>query len=238
MHAHAQVEAYQRYGILEAVIHLVNRDFRSLCQLYVRLGFIPPGTDVAPIEVALAKALPDVLGASVDTLNIKNVIGELGDVMYKFPFNLPPYYTAIVRCLGVLEGLAIQVDGTFRIINDAYPYVASRVLSDPQLQSILQYMVLTPERRMRWNRLENLLESASGMWCICAFACRYRLRRVYGEPTKAAVSAATAGAGGVAAWDMERTAQLFGDFILADENREVQDAMMMLLPHVLLSSAI
>jgi hypothetical protein len=31
----------------------------------------------------LKQALPDVLGASVDTLNIKNVIGELGDVMYK-----------------------------------------------------------------------------------------------------------------------------------------------------------
>lgn len=190
----SQVEAYQRYGILEAVIHLVNRDFSSLCQLYVRLGFIPPGTDLEPIETALAKALPDVLSSSVDTLNIKNVIGELGDVMYKFPFNLPPYYTAIVRCLGVLEGLAIQVDGKFRIINDAYPYVASRVLSDPQLQDILQYMILTKEKTMRWNRLENLLTSA-----------------------------ASSGAGGVSTWDMQRTAQLFGDFILAERNREVRD---------------
>jgi len=190
----SQVEAYQRYGILEAVIHLVNRDFSSLCQLYVRLGFIPRGTDLEPIETALAKALPDVLSASVDTLNIKNVIGELGDVMYKFPFNLPPYYTAIVRCLGVLEGLAIQVDGKFRIINDAYPYVASRVLSDPQLQDILQYMILTKEKTMRWNRLENLLTSA-----------------------------ASSGAGGVSTWDMQRTAQLFGDFILAERNREVRD---------------
>ena len=40
----SEVEAYQRYGILEAVMHLVNRDFESLCKLYVRLGFIPPGT--------------------------------------------------------------------------------------------------------------------------------------------------------------------------------------------------
>uniref|UniRef100_A0A7S0HX77 Protein kinase domain-containing protein n=1 Tax=Hanusia phi TaxID=3032 RepID=A0A7S0HX77_9CRYP len=157
----SEVEPYQRYGILEAVIHLVNRDFASLCKLYVRLGFIPPGTDVRPIEEALTKALPDVLGSSVETFNIKNVIGELGDVMYKFPFNLPPYYTAIVRCLGVLEGLAIQVDGKFRIINDAYPYIASRVLTDSQLQDALEYMVLTRERKVRWQRLENLLQSAS-----------------------------------------------------------------------------
>lgn len=35
------VEAGQRYGIIEAVIHLVNRDFVALADLYKRLGFIP-----------------------------------------------------------------------------------------------------------------------------------------------------------------------------------------------------
>jgi len=164
----SEVEQFQRYGILEAVIHMVNRDWTQLCQLYVRLGFIPAGTDLTPIIKALDKALPDVLGASVDTFNIKNVIGELGDIMYKFPFKLPPYYTAIVRCLGVLEGLAIQVDGQFKIINNAYPYIASRVLTDPQLQNSLEFMVFTSEKRLRWRRFENLLESASefGDWDV------------------------------------------------------------------------
>lgn len=58
---------------------------------------------------ALANALPDVLNASVGELNFKNVVNKLGDVMYTFPFSLPPYYIAIIRCLGVLEGVAIQV---------------------------------------------------------------------------------------------------------------------------------
>ena len=30
--------------------------------------------------------------------------------MYEYPFTLPPYYTAVIRCLGVLEGVALQVD--------------------------------------------------------------------------------------------------------------------------------
>ena len=42
-----------------------------------------------------------------------------GDVMYTFPFALPPFYVAIIRCLGVLEGVAIQVDPGFRIVSDA-----------------------------------------------------------------------------------------------------------------------
>lgn len=156
------VESSQRYSIIEAVVHLVNRDFVSLAELYKRIGFIPPNEDTAPIVLALEQALPDVLNAPVGELNFKNVIGKLGDVMYKFPFSLPPFYISIIRCLGVLEGLAIQVDQNFRIISDAYPYIASRLLTDPskELQAAL-YQLLFNNGIPRWERLLELLEKAS-----------------------------------------------------------------------------
>ena len=137
------VESQQRYSIIEAVVHLVNRDFVSLAALYKRIGFIPADVDSQPIILALESALPDVLNAAVGELNFKNVIEKLGDVMYKFPFSLPPFYISIIRCLGVLEGLAIQVDKDFRIISDAYPYIASRLLTDPskELQAALQQLL-------------------------------------------------------------------------------------------------
>lgn len=158
----SEVEPAQRYGIIEAVVHMVNRDFDALANLYVRLGFLPPETDLQPIIDALSNALPDVLGASVGELNFKSVVDKLGSVMYRYPFNLPPYYTAIIRCLGVLEGVAIQVDPDFRILNESYPYIASRLLTDPapELQQALQCLLFDGEKP-RWNRLESLLESAS-----------------------------------------------------------------------------
>ena len=83
---------------------------------------------------------------------------------YTYPFSLPPFYIAIIRCLGVLEGLAIQVDPKARIISKAYPYIASRVLTDPQddLQEALRRLALTNEGNIRWNRLANLLDEAKG----------------------------------------------------------------------------
>lgn len=158
----SEVEPSQRYGIIEAVVHMVNRDFEALANLYVRLGFLPPDTNLEPIIEALNNALPDVLGASVGELNFKSVIDKLGSVMYQYPFRLPPYYTAIIRCLGVLEGVAIQVDPNFKILNESYPYIASRLLTDPapELQNALQCL-LFDEGRPRWNRLESLLDSAS-----------------------------------------------------------------------------
>lgn len=156
------VEASQRYSIIEAIVHMVNRDFVSLAELYKRMGFIPMDVETAPIVEALEAALPDVLNAAVGDFNFKNIITKLGDVMYKFPFSLPPFYISIIRCLGVLEGLAIQIDSDFRIISDAYPYIASRLLTDPseELQSALQQLVIK-DGKLRWDRLEELMEEAS-----------------------------------------------------------------------------
>lgn len=174
-------DSNQRNGFLLAVVHIVNRDWDELVKLYGRLGFIPDNTDPKPIVVALEDALPDILDADVSRLNFRNVVNELGDIMYvspmlclsfshvvrpryTFPFSLPPFYIAIIRCLGVLEGLAIQVDPKARIVSKAYPYIASRVLTDPQddLQEALQRLALTPEGNVRWDRLENLLDEAKG----------------------------------------------------------------------------
>jgi predicted unusual protein kinase regulating ubiquinone biosynthesis (AarF/ABC1/UbiB family) len=74
----------QRNGFLLAVVHIVNRDWNELVRLYQRLGFIPEGTDLKPIEQGLEDALPDVLNADVSELNFKNVIGKLGDIMYTY----------------------------------------------------------------------------------------------------------------------------------------------------------
>jgi predicted unusual protein kinase regulating ubiquinone biosynthesis (AarF/ABC1/UbiB family) len=78
-------------------------------RVYQKLEFIPEDTDVKPIEVALKNALPDVLNSEISKLNFKNVVSNLDDIMYTYPFSLPPFYIAIILCLGVLEGLAIQV---------------------------------------------------------------------------------------------------------------------------------
>jgi len=157
--------ANQRNGFLLAVVHIINRDWNQLVRLYVKLGFIPENTDLEPIEIALENALPDVLNADVSELNFKNVINKLGDVMFTYPFSLPPFYIGIIRCLGVLEGLAIQVDPQTRVLSEAYPYIASRVLTDSQedLKEALRRLAFTNDgKHVRWDRLYDLLEEANG----------------------------------------------------------------------------
>lgn len=152
---------YQRYGLIEAVVHLVNRDFDSLAQDYVKLDFLTPETDLTPIIPALSNVFNNALGASVAELNFKKITDEMSAMMYEFPFRVPAYYALIIRSMVTLEGIAINIDPNFKVLSKAYPYVAKRLLTDQsqELRNSLKDL-LFKDGSFRWNRLENLLKNA------------------------------------------------------------------------------
>ncbi len=155
------VESYQRYGLIEAIVHMVNRDFEGLADDYVKLEFLTPETDLSPIIPALATVFSNALGASVAELNLKSITDEFSSLMYEYPFRVPAYYALIIRSLVTLDGIAISVDPDFKVLSKAYPYVAKRLLTDPspELRQSLQEL-LFKDGDFRWNRLENLLRNA------------------------------------------------------------------------------
>ena len=160
----SQVKPYQRYGLVEAIVHLVNRDFDGLARDYVKLEFLKPDVDLTPIIPAFADVFNRSFGESgtnVADLDFKSVTDQLSGVMYEFPFQVPAYYALIIRSLVTLEGIAISVDPEFKVLSKAYPYVAKRLLTDPapDLRNSLKEL-LFKDGSFRWNRLENLLTNA------------------------------------------------------------------------------
>jgi predicted unusual protein kinase regulating ubiquinone biosynthesis (AarF/ABC1/UbiB family) len=157
----SHVEPYQRYGLIEAIVHLVNRDFDGLARDYVNLEFLSPDMDLTPIIPAFAEVFNEALSATVAEINIKSITDKMSALMYEYPFRVPAFFALIVRSLVTLEGIAINVDPEFKVLSKAYPYVAKRLLTDPapELRSSLKDL-LFKEGSFRWNRLENLLRNA------------------------------------------------------------------------------
>lgn len=64
----------------------------------------------------------------------------------------------IIRSLTVLEGLALQADPNYALLTQAYTYMASRLLTDPEprLRRSLEE-VLFKDGRLRWSRFEQLV---------------------------------------------------------------------------------
>jgi predicted unusual protein kinase regulating ubiquinone biosynthesis (AarF/ABC1/UbiB family) len=157
----SQVSPEQRYGLIEAIIHLVNRDFEALSKDYVKLGFLDSSVDLDVITPALAKVFNEALGASVAELDFKEMTDQLSQIMYDYPFQVPAYYALIIRSLVTLEGIALNVDPNFKVLSVAYPYVANRLLTDtnPDLRNSLKDLLFR-DGEFRWARLENLLKNA------------------------------------------------------------------------------
>ncbi|MGI0487985.1 ABC1 kinase family protein [Pantanalinema rosaneae CENA516] len=157
----SEIKPHQRYGLIEAIVHLVNRDFEGLARDYVNLEFLTPDTDLTPIIPAFAEVFSDALGATVAEINIKSITDKLSALMYEYPFRVPAYYALIIRSLVTLEGIAINVEPDFKVLSKAYPYVSKRLLTDPapQLRTSLRDL-LFKDGSFRWNRLENLLRNA------------------------------------------------------------------------------
>ncbi|MDJ0732141.1 MAG: AarF/ABC1/UbiB kinase family protein [Crocosphaera sp.] len=157
----SRIKPYQRYGLIEAVVHLVNRDFDALAYDYVKLDFLKPETDLTPIVPALTEVFGNALGSSVAELNFKSITDQMSEMMYEFPFKVPAYYALILRSMVTLEGIAIGINPDFKVLSKAYPYVAKRLLTDssPELRASLKDL-LFKEGSFRWNRLENLMRNA------------------------------------------------------------------------------
>jgi predicted unusual protein kinase regulating ubiquinone biosynthesis (AarF/ABC1/UbiB family) len=158
----SRIKPYQRYGLIGAVVHLVNRDFDALGEDYIKLDFLTPDTDLRPIIPALADVFGNALGASVAELNFKSITDQMSAMMYEFPFRVPAYYALIIRSMVTLEGIAIGIEPDFKVLSKAYPYIAKRLLTDPapELRASLRDL-LFKEEGFRWHRLENLMRNAT-----------------------------------------------------------------------------
>lgn len=156
-----QLDETTKENLVDAVVHLINKDYTELARDFVNLGFLTPETDIKPIIPALEAVLGDIMGQRVRDFNFKTVTDRFSELMYEYPFRVPAKFALIIRSLVTQEGLALSVDPNFKIVDIAYPYVARRLLtgeSESLRRRLLE--VLFKDGKFQWSRLENMLSIA------------------------------------------------------------------------------
>ncbi|MBW4430692.1 MAG: AarF/ABC1/UbiB kinase family protein [Pelatocladus maniniholoensis HA4357-MV3] len=156
-----QLDETTKESLVDALVHLVNKDYNDLAADFVKLGFLTPDTDICPIVPALEATLGDAINKNVGDFNFKTITDQFSQLMYDYPFRVPAKFALIIRSLVTQEGIALSLNSNFKIVEVAYPYVARRLLTgeSPQLRRRL-LEVLFKDGKFQWQRLENLIAIA------------------------------------------------------------------------------
>ncbi|WP_414570341.1 ABC1 kinase family protein [Nostoc sp. CCY 9925] len=156
-----QLEETTKETLVDALVHLVNKDYIDLAEDFVKLGFLTPDTNICPIVPALEAVLGNAIGKNVSDFNFKTITDEFSELMYEYPFRVPAKFALIIRSLVTQEGIALSLNPNFKIVEVGYPYIARRLLTgeSPALRRRL-LNVLFKDGKFQWQRLENLIEIA------------------------------------------------------------------------------
>ncbi|WP_071518188.1 AarF/ABC1/UbiB kinase family protein [Geitlerinema sp. PCC 9228] len=156
-----QLDQYSKETIVDALVHLVNRDYEDLAETFVKLGFLAPGTDINPIIPALEQVLGDIIGERVRDFNIKTVTDRFSDIMYDYPFRVPASFALIIRSVVTQEGLAMSINPEFKLVEMGFPYIAKRLLTGETAELRRRLVeILFKDGKFQWHRLENLIALA------------------------------------------------------------------------------
>jgi aarF domain-containing kinase len=134
----------QKFGMIEAIAHLIHRDYEKIGEDFVNLDFIPRDVDTTPIIPALARVFDAALaGGGAKSINFQELASDLAEITFKFPFQIPPYFALVIRAISVLEGIALVGNPEFAIVDEAYPFISKRLMTSPhpRLKAAFRYMV-------------------------------------------------------------------------------------------------
>jgi hypothetical protein len=185
----ANIDRQDQDHMINAVIHLANKDYASLVDDFIRLNILPTDCDRAAIIPLMDKALSPYVkggGAKKYEAELKKMYGmeeesmssQVGGfqamtqdaltVLNAIPFSIPPYFAILGRAIVTLEGIALTGDEDYGIIMESYPFIARKLLAEnrPEIQQALQEVLFSVDDSsspgLRLNRLLALLNNASG----------------------------------------------------------------------------
>mmetsp|Transcript_11633 Transcript_11633/g.24554 ORF Transcript_11633/g.24554 Transcript_11633/m.24554 type:complete len:962 (-) Transcript_11633:116-3001(-) len=176
-----EIPAEKRVSFIEFLMHLQAKEYDLCLDDLINLEFIPKAVKEDPAAVKiLVPAISSTLSAlyseggdmqkksklmmkqreemknagKLDTLR-----KELQAIAKKYgTFQLPGYFTLILRAFSTLEGLGLRVDSDFSIVQECFPYIARRLITDDsfRIREALRNYLYMGRSRIAIKRVDEL----------------------------------------------------------------------------------
>ena len=137
-----RVDEYIQERIVDFYVAVANRDTDAILDALVAIGTLSPDADRQLMGEVMELAIQDARGRDVDQYRVQQIVGQIEDSIYEFPFRLPPNLALVLRVATVVEGVCVTLDPEFDFIETATDYLTEQGYRE---ESVRQYLSETGE---------------------------------------------------------------------------------------------
>lgn len=116
--------------LVNALVHVIQRDYRSLIDDFVGMGFLNEDVDREGLFADLSPIVDTRFAEGMSKVRFRKMLFDFSEVCYRYPFRLPTDFTYVMRALLTLEGVALSINPDFNFIDAAMPFAQRLVLKN------------------------------------------------------------------------------------------------------------
>ncbi|NUB89424.1 AarF/ABC1/UbiB kinase family protein [Haloterrigena sp. SYSU A558-1] len=141
-----RVDSFVQEKIIDFYVAVANQDIDGILDALIEIGTLSPDADRGVMAEVMEIAIQDARGEDVEQYRVNQIVGQIEDSIYVFPFRLPKNLALVLRVATVVEGVCVTLDPDFDFISVATDYLTEEGYRE---ESIRQYARETGENIRR-----------------------------------------------------------------------------------------
>jgi predicted unusual protein kinase regulating ubiquinone biosynthesis (AarF/ABC1/UbiB family) len=158
-----RITAALQSQLIDAFFHIVEKDVKGLTQDLINLQFLSPTVDQETIKPVVEKLFTDYFDLKLGEIRFKELTYELAEVIYEYPFRIPPHFTYVMRAIMTLEGIGIAMDPNFSFFDVAKPFAKEFMIrrEGKQFRDLLiKKLIYGEDSEIQWGKMWKLAKIA------------------------------------------------------------------------------
>ena len=132
-----RVDPFVQEKIIEFYVAVANQDIDAILDALIEIGTLSPDADRGVMAEVMEIAIQDARGEDVEQYRVNQIVGQIEDSIYVFPFRLPKNLALVLRVATVVDGVCVTLDEDFDFISVATDYLTEEGYRE---ESIRQYI--------------------------------------------------------------------------------------------------
>ncbi|WP_435358836.1 ABC1 kinase family protein [Haloarchaeobius sp. DFWS5] len=137
------VDEFVQEKIVEFYIAVANQDIDGILDSLIAIGTLSPTADRQVMGEVMELAIADARGDDIEQYRVNQIVGQIEDSIYEFPFRLPANLALVLRVATVVEGVCVTLDSNFDFIETATDYLTEEGYRE---ESIKQFVDQTKDQ--------------------------------------------------------------------------------------------